>query len=157
MMMTQTQTDLVHEIVSFTRRESYREGVYRLPVGKESSISVSLSSREASTVRQLHRFLWTVIHESHEQIRELTGVDGREKLLATAWSLLEPARFLGGQEGDYEVRLPSGHVVRYELSESDDALLKEYDRLLDRIYTQHHEVLDMESGRGELSTTRVAA
>ncbi len=106
MMMTQTQTDLVHEIVAFTRRESYREGVYRLPVGKESSISVSLSSREASTVRQLPRFLWTVIHESHEQLRELTGVDGREKLLATAWPLAEPAPLPGGHVRHYEVRLP---------------------------------------------------
>lgn len=160
MMMTETQHDLVHQIVAISRQESFREGVCRLTVTDEASITVSLSSRDVSTIRGLRDLLWRVARGSREQVGELSGSDERARLLSVAWSLLEPARFLGGAEGDYEVTLPSDRVVRYSLSESDETLLGDYEVLLRRVYSQHREVLDDvtgRGGRGELAATRAAA
>jgi len=155
MSMTGARGDLVHEILGITRSESYREGVYRLTISGGKSITVSLGAAQVSLIRQLHRLLWRVVHENWEHMLDLAGTDGREKLLALAWNALEPARFLGGSEGDYEVKLPGGPAVGYSLNEEDERLLKAYDRLLSRIYSQNSAILD--STLGLLSTTPVAA
>ncbi len=140
--ITETHRDLIHRTLKATRGKGYHEGIYQLSVTPDAACTFKLGSKEMSLIRQLDRLLLRVVCQNYEAMLSMAESDDPELLLDMAWSVLAPARFAGGLEGEYQVRFPNGRQVGYGLSQWDETLIRQYNDLLLAIYQQNRDALD---------------
>ena len=141
-MLDDERRDVVHEALQPLRWEGYEEGSYELRFFGDAAVLYDVGRREIATVRAINELLEQVVEWNAELVEELTESDDPDEHLELAWAAIHPIRAEGYDEGDYQVEMGDGQVLEYLATREDAEVLRRYDQLLLRIYTQNRRAVE---------------
>jgi len=134
--------DLVWDAIKPLRESGYERGDYLIELGTGASLQVSLSSVDVAILHQIETLLDSIINANVDVVLDLAASDAPGDLLDVAWFSISPVRTVGYGEGEFTVKVPGGHTLKYAVTTWDAMIVERFDALLDRIAEENREQLD---------------
>ena len=129
----------------------HERGLYAIELPSGESIIVPLEVKDLVVIQQVRRLLDRIVEENAEAIELALSDDDEACPRAVAWYLLSPVRAVGYGEGEYEVTLPGGVVLSYEVTSWDAMLLQRLDLFLAKVATTNNAVVERVVSGDELA------